>query len=97
MITPLTPPQLAWGCYATALVLNTVIALYAFAIVKRLGGDGVFARTARYVASAAAAFAACNAIGMVLGDSAALASVESIGACLLAVGAYNLYTLVEVE
>jgi len=97
MISPLTPAQLTWGCYATAILLNVLIAGYALGIARRLGGDGVFARMARFSAGAALAFAACNGVGLLAGESTAVALVETVGASLLVVASYTLYTLVRVE
>jgi hypothetical protein len=97
MIPPLTPAQLTLGCYLTAVLLNLVVAGYAFTIVKRLAGDGVFAKVARFAAAAAAAFAVCNGIGAFGGsESLVIAAVELVGAAMLMAATYSLYTLVKV-
>lgn len=94
---PLSQTQLTIGCYLTALVLNLIIAWYARVIHHRLGGEGVFARAARWTGFAGVVFAACDGVGAFVGaDSLALASMETAGAGLLFLASYSLYTLVKV-
>ena len=94
---PVSQHMLTVGCYLTALVLNGVIAVYVATIAKRLGGDGVFARMARWAWLAALAFAVCNGLGAWVGaESLALLALETAGASLLLTSSYSLYTLVKV-